>query len=70
VEAKVNAYNVYGYSAESQVGNGAIILTNPDKPINLAEIVASRTPTSISFNWNEGLANGGAVVEDYRVSYD
>jgi hypothetical protein len=36
----------------------------------LAEIVASRTPTTISFDWLEGAANGGAVVEDYTITYD
>jgi hypothetical protein len=45
-------------------------LTNPDAPVNLQEIVASRTPTSISFQWEEGAANGGTAVLDYRVSYD
>jgi hypothetical protein len=48
VYAKVIAYNLYGYSASSVVGNGAVILTSPDAPINLKEIVASRSATSIS----------------------
>jgi len=54
IQAKVQAYNFYGYSIESAVGNGAIILTYPDAPINLKETIISRTPTSISFTWSEG----------------
>lgn len=37
VHAKVVAWNTYGNYGESEVGNGAIITTNPDPPINLAE---------------------------------
>lgn len=52
------------------MGNDAVILTNPDAPVNLVEIVASRTPTSISIDWQEGAANGGDTVDGYRVWYD
>jgi hypothetical protein len=61
---------LYGYSEESDVGNDAVILTNPDAPVNLAEIVALRTPTSISIEWEEGAANGGDIVDGYRIWYD
>jgi hypothetical protein len=70
INTKVISYNLYGYSVESAVGNGAIILTNPDSPINLAETVAARTSSSITFTWSEGVENGGTTVLDYRVSYD
>jgi len=40
IYAKIIAYNYYGYSVESPKGNGAIILTYPDSPINLAETVS------------------------------
>jgi hypothetical protein len=36
----VIAYNVYGDSAPSLVGNGAIILVVPDAPLNLVEVYA------------------------------
>lgn len=52
------------------MGNGAVILTYPDAPINLIEVVANRTPTSITIEWVEGAANGGTTVLDYRVTYD
>ena len=70
VWAKVVAYNLYGYSLESAAGNGALILTNPDSPINLAENVAARTSTTITFSWEDGIANGGSDVLDYRITYD
>ena len=37
VHAKVVAKNIYGSSAESGVGNGAVLLTNPDEPTDLEE---------------------------------
>jgi len=37
IYAKVIASNTYGSSLESLEGNGAVITTTPDKPINLAE---------------------------------
>lgn len=37
IYAKVSARNVNGYSIDSQSGNGAIIITTPDPPINLSE---------------------------------
>jgi hypothetical protein len=51
IYAKVNAYNQYGYSDESQAGNEAVILTNPDAPINVIEIIPARTPTTITIEW-------------------
>lgn len=64
------AYNFYGHSAESAPGNGAIILTYPDAPLNLKEITAARTSSSITLSWTAGLKNGGTPVLDYRVSFD
>ena len=37
VHAKIVATNLYGSSAQSDAGFGAIITTNPDPPINLTE---------------------------------
>jgi hypothetical protein len=37
VYAKLKANNIKGESLESDAGNGAIIKTQPDAPINLAE---------------------------------
>lgn len=38
IYGKVLATNLVGSSAYSTVGNGAIILTTPDPPINLTEL--------------------------------
>jgi hypothetical protein len=70
VYAQVVAYNVYGDSLTSVAGNGAIIYTYADAPLDLAETVAARTSSSITFTWSEGADNGGSSVIDYRVSYD
>jgi hypothetical protein len=70
IYAYVIAFNVYGDSFPSEVGNGAIILVVPDAPLNLEEVYSERDATSLGMKWLEGLANGGAPVLDYQVSYD
>lgn len=59
VWAKVVATNDYGTSIESYAGNGALLLTKPDAPINLAEDASLRTADSITITWEEGVHNGG-----------
>jgi hypothetical protein len=61
---------MYGSSAASNLGNGAVILTNPDSPANLREDETQRTSNSITIIWDEGSSNGGANILDYRVSFD
>jgi hypothetical protein len=61
---------VYGNSALSEAGSEAIILTKPDAPINVKEIVLSRSITSISLEWENGPSDGGAPVIDYRINFD
>jgi len=51
IYAKVIAFNVYGDSQESQVGNGAIILTYPDAPVNVQELYAGRSATTLGLQW-------------------
>jgi hypothetical protein len=68
--AKVVAYNIYGDSEISEAGNGAIIITYADAPLDLIETISARTSSSITFTWSEGLLNGGSTVTDYRVSYE
>lgn len=45
-------------------------MTSPDSPINVAETVADRSATSISFTWDKGSADGGSPVIDFRINYD
>lgn len=51
VWAKLSAINVYGESSMSSVGNGGIIITKPDAPLNILEDIAERTLNSIGFYW-------------------
>lgn len=67
--AKVNAINVVGESDYSEVGNGAIILTFPDAPINLADDILVTSMYQAGMFWYQGYANGGTPVIDYRVWY-
>lgn len=67
--AKVIAINVVGNSPISDEGNGAIILTYPDAPTDLANVPAVTNSEQVGLSWNEGAANGGSVVIDYKVIY-
>jgi hypothetical protein len=42
VHAKIVAVNIYGDSIDSEVGNGAIIITYPDAPLYLQENLSYR----------------------------
>ena len=53
--AKVVAINIKGSSATSDAGTGAIILTNPDAPLALANVAAITLATQIGITWNIGL---------------
>lgn len=61
------AYNIYGDSAVSVIGDGAIILTVPDAPTTLAEVRAVRAVRSFTVSWLQGYA-GGTPVIDYTIS--
>lgn len=63
--AKVTAINEKGASTESNPGNGAIIITNPDAPISLAEDYTKRTASTLGLTWAQATFNGGATVTDY-----
>lgn len=65
---KVIANNIVGPSVESNPGNGAMIITAPDAPLNVLEQTQYRTKSILSIKWDEGAANGGTPVIDYRVS--
>ena len=70
ISASLVAVNSYGDSDMSEFGNGAIITTFPDAPVNLQDIVELRTESQLVFSWEEGPANGGATVTAYSVSFD
>lgn len=51
IYAKVTAVNIVGSSTQSNAGNGALILTNPDEPINLTNDPTITVASIIGFNW-------------------
>lgn len=65
VYARVSASNVKGTSVYSNEGNGAVILTNPDAPLNLANDAQVSSGSTIGLNWNKGAEEGGTPVLDY-----
>lgn len=68
VYAKVLANNFYGDSDESLEGNGAIIITTPDAPINLQEDYSQRTKSILAITWDDASFTGGDAIIDYRIS--
>ena len=52
VFAKVFATNIYGDSLISDEGNGAIITTTPDPPLNLKEDTTQRTKSTLAITWS------------------
>jgi hypothetical protein len=67
IYAKVIATNYLGSSLASQAGNGAIILTYPDEPLNLVNNLEVTWGTVIGLAWDEGIQSGGTPVLDYTV---
>ncbi len=65
IYVKVTAINVVGSSIASNAGNGAVILTSPDPPKNLADDALVTNKDTIGFTWQDGDANGGTAVLDY-----
>jgi hypothetical protein len=67
IYAKVTALNLIGSSVESEEGNGAIILTVPDAPIDLTNVPAITTASQVGLSWTDGVATGGSPILDYTV---
>ena len=61
--------NVVGTSLGSTEGNGAVITTYPDAPINAVNDPLTTSSSQIKFDWQDGASNGGALINDYRVTY-
>lgn len=70
VYVQIIAFNSYGDSNPSTLGNGAIIVLIPDAPLNLVNDASVTNAFQIGLSWSEGLSNGGTVVMYYRLSYD
>ena len=70
VYAYVVARNIIGPSASSAIGNGALLLTYPDAPINLANNPAITSGSQIGLTWSQGASNGGVPILSYDIIYD
>lgn len=70
IYAKIIAINSYGESIVSTEGNGAQIVTYPDKPVDLADMPDVTNSVQIGLQWVAGAADGGIPVLDYRIIYD
>lgn len=46
-----------------------MITTSPDAPTNLAEVLASRTKSTLGLTWAAPDFKGGDVIIDYAISY-
>jgi hypothetical protein len=68
VYATVYATNFYGDSTVSDAGNGAVISTYPDSPVNLAEVYSQRSKSTLGLSWSDASFTGGIAVIDYRIS--
>jgi hypothetical protein len=67
IYAKIVAINQYGNSLDSDEGNGAMIITKPDPPIDFIEDYSQRTKSTIGVSWNEAAFVGGTPVIDFRI---
>lgn len=66
----MSASNIYGTSIDSVEDNGAYILTVPDAPINLANVVDQTLATQIGLVWEDGISDGGTPIIDYIIWTD
>jgi hypothetical protein len=46
------ATNIKGDSSFSQVGTGALIITNPNAPNSLIEVPGDRTASALGMTWS------------------
>lgn len=62
VYSTVIATNIYGDSVVSSAGNGGVIMTYPDAPLNVVENLSARTASTLGISWQIGVNNNGATV--------
>lgn len=67
IYAQIIATNVIGSSANSALGNNAVILTSPDAPLNLENSPATTNAYRILVKWQPGVNVGGTPVIDYQL---
>ena len=67
IYAQILATNSEGDSVISEIGNGAVIIADPDPPSNLREDETKRTPTALGLLWTSAF-DGGTPILDYYLS--
>lgn len=67
VKAKVKYHYTNNKEIESSPGGDAYLITSPDPPINLKEIISRKTSTSISLDWDPPKSLGGARSVKYAI---
>jgi hypothetical protein len=70
VYAKVTAQNIKGWSEESEIGNGGVILWGPSAPYNIALNSDLTTRFNAAFTWEAVADPRGTPVIDYQIWYD
>lgn len=68
VNAKVIATSSFGDSVESSEGNGAVIITSSDYPLDLKDDASLRTKSTLGLTWSPPIFLGGSEILDFRVS--
>jgi len=67
---KVIAKNEYGTSQISDPGNGAIMVSVPDKPFLVMNDATITSDSKIGIFWFDGATNGGSPIVDYKIMWD
>jgi hypothetical protein len=68
--ATIVAVNIKGGSLSSEPGNGALVLTRPDPPVEVLNVPGVTNRETAGLTWTDGANDGGAAVIDYRVSFN
>ena len=65
VYAKLIVSDQYGQEEESEIGSGAYIISEPEPPIKLREVLESRSNSTLSLEWEASDQDGGSQITEY-----
>jgi len=68
VIARIVATNALGDSVASADGSNTVLMTNPDPATNLREDLSARSASTLGFEWDDGVNDGGVPILSYTVS--
>jgi len=69
IYVKVIAVNAFGESINSNVGDGAEVLSVPDAPVNVINVIEVTNAEAIGLSWEDGVSDGGTSIIDYEIFY-